>query len=165
MHCRSLANCSSLLSGRKCNSCAVDSQVLDHCQPAEVRSFHPTWQIRPKARALAWDPGPGATVPIRDISTSESEDVTGQWLQQSTSSQRTQGAGSVSLEPGSGGAVYSSDLIIGRLRWELFQEVTLRCCVPRKVMSDNKFASLNHDVRRLYLNRRTDGNVGVQVCA
>lgn len=66
---------------------------------------------------------------------------------------------------GSGSAVYSSDLIIGRLRWELFQEVTPRCRVPRNVMSDNKFPSLNHDVRRLYLNRRTDGNVGVQVCA
>lgn len=69
------------------------------------------------------------------------------------------------LDPCSGRVVYSSDLIIGRLQWELFQEVTPRGRVPRNVMPDNKFTSLNHDLRRCYLDQRADGNVGVQQCA
>lgn len=70
--------------------------------------------------------------------------------------------GKMCLDPSSGSVVYSSDLIIGRLRWELFQEVTPRGRVPRNVLPDHKFTSLNHDLRRCYLKRSVDGNVGVQ---
>lgn len=72
------------------------------------------------------------------------------------------GRGKMCLDPCSGIVVHSSDLIIGRLQWELFQEVTPRGRVPRNVKPDHKFTSLNHDLPRCYLKRCADGNVGVQ---
>lgn len=66
------------------------------------------------------------------------------------------------LDPYSGSVVQLSDLIVGRLQCELFQEVTPRGLVPRNVMSDNKFTSLDLVLRRPSLNRCADGNVGTQ---